>query len=103
MTSLDRIVGFATVGPVTGEDLRDTYALHALYLHEQVWGSGAGRAVLKHVLAAHANKDLGLGVLQQNERAQHFCHRNSFLTDGTERTHLIGEQAHSLVRYIRKR
>lgn len=102
VTNLDRIVGFATVGPATDEDLRRTYELHAMYIHEQVWGSGAGRAILKHVLAAHADKDLSLWVLQQNERAQHFYRRNGFLADGTERTHLIGEQAHSLVRYIRK-
>ncbi|RLP76394.1 GNAT family N-acetyltransferase [Mycetocola tolaasinivorans] len=74
-----RLIGFAGSGvPTENAPVRDR-ALFFLYLLAAEHGSGAGQAVLDHVLG---EDPASLWVLEDNPRARAFYTRNGFAPDG---------------------
>jgi ribosomal protein S18 acetylase RimI-like enzyme len=76
-------VGFVSTG-----DSRDADAeaeLYAIYVLPEAWGSGAGAALMRAVLAAmraRASGDAVLWVLEDNPRARRFYEREGWALDG---------------------
>ncbi|MGK5553122.1 N-acetyltransferase family protein [Actinomadura kijaniata] len=80
-----RVVGFASFGPPRDADLGgDCAELYAIYLEPGRWGGGAGRALMREVLAglAPGTRRLVLWVLEGNARAIRFYERHGFVPDG---------------------
>ena len=92
------IVGYATFGPeldVLGKpwphpptaagSAAEVAELYALYVHPGWWSTGAGRALMNHVLAtvqAAGYAGITLWVLEANARARRFYQRAGFAADG---------------------
>jgi GNAT superfamily N-acetyltransferase len=83
------VVGFVAVGP--GRDsaaAAQAGELYAIYLRPDQWGRGIGAQL--HGAAIHLLSTLGftqvtLWVLESNERAIGFYHRNGWVADGARR------------------
>jgi GNAT superfamily N-acetyltransferase len=91
------IVGYASFGPeldvfapwphpLTAAGQQSQVAeLYALYVHPAWWSTGAGRALIDHVLAKISRTgypDVMLWVLERNARARRFYERAGFRPDG---------------------
>jgi GNAT superfamily N-acetyltransferase len=110
----DEVVGYASYGPErtangTFGPLPGSYGpvcvaeLYAIYVTPNSWSSGAGRALMEHVLdGAHdaGYSDISLWVLEKNERARRFYERAGFTLTG-ERQVLDGLGGVVEVRYAR--
>ncbi|HZU20653.1 MAG TPA: GNAT family N-acetyltransferase [Gaiellaceae bacterium] len=82
---LDRVVGFASVGPSRDED--GLGELYAIYVDPDAWSSGAGRALIEAAeeqLAADYETAL-LWVLEDNPRARRFYERAGWTPDGARK------------------
>ncbi|MDI3407006.1 GNAT family N-acetyltransferase [Streptomyces cavernicola] len=81
-------VGWASFGPYRDSDLPPTDTeLYALYVHPEHIGTGAGRALMRSVLAhctALATPRVRLWVLRDNMRARRFYASAGFTPDGAE-------------------
>jgi GNAT superfamily N-acetyltransferase len=76
------LVGCATVGP---DEKPDRGLVLLMYVLEEAWGTGAGRALMR--AAAGALRELGhtdavLWVLERNARARRFYEAAGWLDDG---------------------
>jgi GNAT superfamily N-acetyltransferase len=85
-TTDDEVVGFAHVMP--SRDSADTARvgeLAAIYVSPDVWGAGAGRALMLEALgrlAASGFDEAMLWVLEDNPRARRFYEAAGWWTDG---------------------
>ena len=100
------LVGFASAGPTRDRDRDDrlTGELYAIYLLEEEWGRGAGRAL--HEAAVTALREAGfrdatLWVLGPNDRARRFYERNGWAADGSTKLESYGAPV-TEVRYRRE-
>jgi GNAT superfamily N-acetyltransferase len=99
------LCGFAHVGPARDADLgAETAELTSLYLLPEVWGRGAGRALMAG--AVDAMREAGyvsavLWVLVTNERARRFYEIAGWSCDGTEKSELFGPATLTETRYRR--
>jgi GNAT superfamily N-acetyltransferase len=93
------VIGYATVGadedPARG-------MLWLMYVLEEAWGSGVGRALMDN--AALALRELGyseavLWVLEQNNRARRFYEAAGWITDGARQTNDYGDIELEALRY----
>src|SRR6185369_16123298 len=86
----DRVVAFANTGPSRDADAtRDVAELFALYADPVRWGTGAGRALMGHVLADLGDRGLvrvTLWVLDTNARARRFYETAGLAADGAEKS-----------------
>ncbi|MDX1659157.1 MAG: GNAT family N-acetyltransferase [Nitriliruptorales bacterium] len=85
----DTPVGFILVGPAEGDDGADEGEVYALNVDPDVWGQGAGRALLDagtDALADAGFTDLVLWVHRDAERSRAFYEHNGWQPDGAERT-----------------
>jgi GNAT superfamily N-acetyltransferase len=99
-----RIVAFAITGPSRDEDAAAGVAeLFAIYAKPARWGTGAGRAMLAHVLADLRGRGLPavtLWVLDTNARARRFYEAAGFAADGGEKSQPFGGVPLREVRYL---
>jgi ribosomal protein S18 acetylase RimI-like enzyme len=101
----DALCGFVHVGPARDADLGpETAELTSLYLLPEVWGRGAGRALMAG--AVDAMRDDGyasavLWVLVTNERARRFYEIAGWSCDGTEKSEPFGPATLTETRYRR--
>jgi ribosomal protein S18 acetylase RimI-like enzyme len=107
-------VGFAAFGPERSEEdapgqplpgppEQDRAELYAIYVRPARWDTGAGRALVQHVLALAAEAgyaDISLWVLEGNARGRRFYDRAGFQATG-ESVALTGLGGVTEVRYRR--
>ena len=89
------VAGYSRFGPARDDDLdpSTTAEIYGFYLHPDVWGRGAGRALMEHVqmdLRRRGFRDGCLWVVQVNERAQAFYRARGFTPDGRDDKLCIG-------------
>jgi GNAT superfamily N-acetyltransferase len=110
----DEVVGYASYGPERAAD--GTFGplpgsggavcaaeLYAIYVSPDRWSSGAGRALMEHVLDGAHNagySDISLWVLDKNKRARRFYERAGFTLTGEQQV-LAGLGGVIEVRYAR--
>ena len=81
-----RVVGFCTVGRSREADADGE--LQAIYVLPDVWGTGAGPALMRaglDELRAAGRRDAILWVLEDNPRARRFYEREGWALDGERR------------------
>ncbi len=99
------LAGFAMAGPYRGEPAAGVGELWAMYTDPDIWGRGAGDALMSAVLgwfAAAAISKAHLWVLSDNGRARRFYERSGWIvasTDPVETTFEIGGAEIPEVRY----
>lgn len=84
-----RIAGYSRFGPALDDDLDPgaTGEVYGFYLHPDLWGRGAGRALMEHVIGDLRARGFDLGVLwvvQANDRAQGFYRALGWAPDGRD-------------------
>ena len=94
-----RLIGYATVGP--DEDPKRGLLL-LMYVLEEAWGTGVGRALMR--AAEGALRESGynqavLWVLERNERARRFYEAAGWRLDGGRQTHGYGGVELEALRY----
>jgi len=98
-----RIVGFANVGPSRDEGASsDTGELRAIYVLQDVQGTGAGRAlhdVAMERLRVAAFTRATLWVLETNDLGRRFYERAGWAWDGTVSDHMFDCANRPIVRY----
>jgi len=99
-----RIVAFAITGPSRDKEAAAGVAeLFAIYVDPARWGTGAGRALLAHVLADLRGRGVPavtLWVLDTNARARRFYETAGFAADGGEKSEAFGGVPLREVRYL---
>jgi len=86
-----RIVGWASGGPNRDADRADHSEIYAIYVSPEIWSSGIGRLLMRRM-----ENDLSamrpplLWVLEKNQRALKFYHKQGYQPDGTSRSVPIG-------------
>jgi GNAT superfamily N-acetyltransferase len=102
-----RVLGFVSTGPARDDDRRraEAWELYAIYLAEDRWGQGLGRALADVAIDAVPDQvaDVSLWVLSGNDLARRFYERLGFCLDGHEQTAAIGEREVLEVRYVAER
>lgn len=77
-----RVLGFSSFGTSRDEDMQGyTAEIYAIYLLEEAWGRGFGKALLDESLAqlqARGYEDVTLWVLHDNAQAIRFYERQGF-------------------------
>ena len=91
----DTVVGFASTGPARDSDCDERVGgeLYAIYLLEQEWGRGVGRALHDAAIAAlRAARftEATLWVLETNVRARRFYERQGWAADGATKVERYG-------------
>ena len=86
----DRVVGFVGYGECRDEDLADTGEIFAIYLLEEYYGSGVGKALMKAGLGKLDHKKTAVWVLKDNKRAIRFYEKCGFSLDGREEEIKLG-------------
>ena len=101
-----RAIGFVTVGPADEPALPATTGqLFALYLEPDAVGTGVGRALHDHALAALRAAGFGdavLWVLDENARARRFYERAGWSFDGTRNDSVRDGKPRHELRYRRR-
>jgi ribosomal protein S18 acetylase RimI-like enzyme len=99
-----RIVGFASTSPSRDSDAPPrTGELVAIYIVEDVSGTGVGSALLEaaeDAMRRRGYRQATLWVLASNARARGFYERHGWRSDGTEKTEGRSVSLHE-VRYLR--
>ena len=83
-TDDDTVIGLASAGPSTDEDVTSDRELFALYVRAAHWKTGLGHRLLDAAVAAHP---ASLWVLRSNTRAIDFYRSHGFIEDGTTKLH----------------
>jgi ribosomal protein S18 acetylase RimI-like enzyme len=100
------LVGFVETGPAGDDDADEwTGEVYALYLLQQVAGSGVGSALLRcgeDALRAGGFRRSTLWVLESNARAHRFYERDGWAFDGRRSTYHIGDDELPILRYARE-
>lgn len=104
VAEVDRaIVGFIVTSASRDEDATpSTGEIPALYLREEAWGSGVGRALMQEAelrLQLEGYTVATLWVLDSNARARKFYERSGWSVDGSSKMAEIGGVAVREVRY----
>jgi GNAT superfamily N-acetyltransferase len=98
-----RLVGFVAAGPGQDPDATaETGEVYAIYLEEEVVGTGVGRALFARAvddLRADGYRAATLWVLDSNERTRRFYEAAGWLPDGESKVEPWGEFELSEVRY----
>lgn len=86
-----RVEGFAVFGPARDKDLdgAESAEIVAINIDPDHWGSGLGCALLNTMIERLSTDGFGsiyLWVVEQNERALRFYHRNGFASEGGIKT-----------------
>jgi ribosomal protein S18 acetylase RimI-like enzyme len=79
------VVGFARFGPDRYEE--EFGEIQAIYVHPDYWGKGAGDALIRTALENLPQQEVGLWMLEGNERAQRFYARYGLHPSGTRHTY----------------
>ncbi len=86
--------GFVSYGPSRDTDLAGSGEIYALYLHPEVWRTGAG-GMLMRAACAELPASVALWVLAGNQRAIGFYQHMGFSPDGsTKIEHMDGVPLH---------
>jgi L-amino acid N-acyltransferase YncA len=97
------VIGFATAGPVHDPDAgAETGELYAIYVSPDVWGRGAGQALMSQVirrLRAGGFDEAVLWVLEDNPRTRRFYELGGWRHDGEVRDDTYLERPVRVVRY----
>lgn len=98
-----RVVGFAGAGPARPEDeppaVEGLRELYTAYVLAEVYGTGAGRAVVDRVLG---DGPAILWVFEDNPRARAFYAKLGFAPDGARKVDEIGGRGLAEIRMARK-
>ena len=98
------VLGFVFIGPARDDDRTSTDAwdLYAIYLTQERWGRGLGRALAGTALDTFSDQaaDVSLWVLSGSDLAHRFYERLGLVPDGHERTVTIGGRPVSKGRYL---
>ena len=103
----DRVVGFVSAGPSEGdfaEPPAGAAEVHAVYLREEVQGTGVGRALLERVtdaLRASGSRHAVLWVFEANDRARRFYEAAGWSPDGAHAEHRFDGGSRPVMRYAR--
>jgi GNAT superfamily N-acetyltransferase len=97
------VIGFAAFGEPQDEVSPGTGELLALYIEEDVAGTGVGRQLLER--ATGGLRDGGsdrafLWVLESNDRARRFYERSGWAWDGTTSEHRFDCANRPILRYV---
>jgi len=100
----DGVVGFATAGPVRGDDQEAarTGELYAIYVHPKAWGRGVGQALMADVLErlrAEGFDDAILWVLEDNPRTRRFYELGGWRLDSGPQEDIFLDTSVRVVRY----
>lgn len=96
----NRIVGFVAAGPPDAED-ETRRELYAIYVVPDMWGTDAGRELMRAALQAMRDRgesEAILWVLTDNPRARRFYEREGWIEDGAGETEYLGVTA-PILRY----
>lgn len=102
-----RVVGFVSAGPSEGdfaEPPPGAAEVHAIYLLEEVQGTGVGRALLERVtdaLRADGSRHAVLWVFEANDRARRFYEAAGWSPDGAHAEHRFDGGIRQVLRYAR--
>lgn len=86
-----QIVGWASGGPSRDSDSEGHSEIYAIYVAPDAWSRGIGRLLMRRM-----ENDLSamrwplLWVLEQNQRALRFYHKQGYQTDGSTKSVSIG-------------
>jgi GNAT superfamily N-acetyltransferase len=81
------VVGYAVFGPYRWDDLAGAGEVYALYVDPDVWGGGAGRALLRAAearLRALGHHEAALWVLETNRLGRGFYEALGWSADGAQ-------------------
>lgn len=99
----DEVVGFAITGPSLDDDADETTGeLDGLYVDPEVWGRGAGQALLSAATAELLRagfRGATLWTASENHRPRRIYERAGWRTDGVERRRSLGGADFTEVRY----
>lgn len=88
--------GACCVGTSRDSDCQGSGEIVAIYLLEEYWGCGIGRALMREalkVIKAMGLERAILWVLERNARARRFYEKCGFLPDGVSKSSGLGEEA----------
>jgi len=103
----DRVVGFVSAGPSEGdfaEPPPGAAEVHAIYLREEVQGTGVGRTLLDRVtdaMRANGSRHAVLWVFEANDRARRFYEAAGWAPDGERAEHRFDGGSRPVLRYAR--
>jgi len=102
-----RVTGFVTIGHCDDNDRSTLEAgeLYAMYVDPDHWGAGFGRDLLLSAedrFRTDGYTDASLWVFADNQRARRFYEIGGWRADDAEKRMVIGSDAVTAVRYLRK-
>ena len=86
----DRVVGFVGYGKYHDEELIETGEIFAIYILEEYYGTGVGKALMQAGLDELDYPAVALWVLKGNKRAIRFYEKCGFSLDGREEEIKLG-------------
>ncbi len=86
----DRVVGFVGYGKYHDEELIETGEIFAIYILEEYYGTGVGKALMQAGLDELDYPAVALWVLKGNKRAIRFYEKCGFCLDGREEEIKLG-------------
>ena len=97
----DRVVGFVGYGKNRDEDLPESGVIFAIYILEEYYGRGVGKALMQAGLDKLDYPTVAVWVLKDNKRAIRFYEKCGFCIDGREKVIKLGSPSVE-IRMIRK-
>ncbi|MBQ9886436.1 MAG: GNAT family N-acetyltransferase [Lachnospiraceae bacterium] len=80
----DRVVGFVGYGKYHGEELAETGEIFAIYILEEYYDTGVGKALMQAGIGELDYPQIAVWVLKDNKRAIRFYEKCGFCLDGRE-------------------
>ena len=86
----DRVVGFVGYGKYHDQELPEAGEIFAIYILEEYYGTGVGKALMQAGLDELDYPAVALWVLKDNKRAIRFYEKCGFRLDGREKEIQLG-------------
>ncbi len=86
----NQVVGFLGYGGYHDDELPNAGEIFALYVLEEYYGTGVGKALMDKGLSVLAQSQIALWVLKDNKRAIRFYEKCGFSLDGREEEIKLG-------------